>query len=58
MKSSKYLLVKMRLLLDFMANLCYEKIVWRQLESAFFGAVTSVAALFVFTEKYITLGEE
>ena len=26
--------------------------VWRQLELAFFGAVTSVAALFVFREKY------
>jgi len=27
--------------------------VWRQLELAFFGAVTSVAALFVFTERKI-----
>ena len=26
--------------------------VWRQLELAFFGAVTSVAALFVFTERF------
>lgn len=31
--------------------------VWRQLESAFFGAVTSVAALFVFIEK-IKKGEK
>jgi len=27
--------------------------VWRQLEFAFFGALTSVGALFIFTEKYL-----
>ncbi len=45
-KSSKSFLVKTRLLLDFIANLYYEEIVWRQLEFAFFGAVTPVAAPF------------
>ena len=48
---SKLVLVKTQLLLDCIENLCYEEIVWRQLELAFFGAVTLVAALFVFTEK-------
>ena len=37
------------------------KFVWRQLESAFFGALTLVGASFVFTEKIIlevkTLGK-
>ena len=47
-KLSKYVLVKTLLLLDCIENLCYEEIVWRQLELAFFGAVTPVAALFVF----------
>ena len=46
-KLSKYVLVKTLLLLDCIANLCYEEIVWRQLELAFFGAVTPVAALFI-----------
>ena len=32
--------------------------VWRQLEFAFFGAPTSVGALFVFTEKYLYFKEE
>ena len=45
---SKLVLVKTLLLLDCVENLCYEEIVWRQLELAFFGAVTPVAALFVF----------
>ena len=45
---SKLVLVKTLLLLDCIENLCYEEIVWRQLELAFFGAVTPVAALFVF----------
>ena len=44
---SKHVLVKMLLLLDCIENLCYEEIVWRQLELAFFGALTSVGALFV-----------
>ena len=44
---SKLVLVKTLLLLDCIENLCYEEIVWRQLELAFFGAVTPVAALFV-----------
>ena len=35
---SKHVLVKMLLLLDCIENLCYEEIVWRQLEFAFFGA--------------------
>lgn len=43
---SKLVLVKTLLLLDCIENLCYEEIVWRQLESAFFGAATPVAALF------------
>ena len=43
---SKLVLVKMLLLLDCIENLCYEEIVWRQLELAFFGAATPVAALF------------
>ncbi len=47
-KLSKYVLVKTQLLLDFIANLYYEEIVWRQLEWAFFGALTSVGALFVY----------
>ena len=56
---SKLVLVKTLLLLDCIENLCYEEIVWRQLESAFFGAVTPVAALFVFTEeKTKTKGEK
>ena len=41
---SKLVLVKTLLLLDCIENLCYEEIVWRQLELAFFGAVTSVKA--------------
>ena len=44
---SKLVLVKTLLLLDCIENLCYEKIVWRQLGLAFFGAPTSVGALFV-----------
>ena len=32
--------------------------VWRQLEFAFFGAVTPVAALFIFTEKYLYFKEK
>ena len=44
---SKLVLVKTLLLLDCIENLCYEEIVWRQLELAFFGALTSVGALFV-----------
>jgi len=44
-------LEKTLLLLDCIENLCYEEIVWRQLELAFFGALTSVGALFVFTES-------
>ena len=48
---SKLALVKTLLLLDCIENLCYEEIVWRQLELAFFGAVTLVAALFVFQKK-------
>ena len=44
---SKLVLVKTLLLLDCIENLCYEEIVWRQLELAFFGAVTPVAALFI-----------
>ena len=51
---SKLVLVKTLLLLDCIENLCYEEIVWRQLELAFFGAVTPVAALFIFANK----GEE
>ena len=34
------------------------KLVWRQLEFAFFGALTSVGALFIFTEKYIYFKEK
>ena len=45
--SNKYVLVKTQLLLDIMAMLYYKEIVWRQLELAFFGALTSVGALFV-----------
>ena len=40
---------------------CYTHIVvfvWRQLEFAFFGAVTPVAALFIFTEKYLYFKEK
>lgn len=44
----KLVLVKTLLLLDCIENLCYEEIVWRQLELAFFGALTSVGALFYF----------
>ena len=47
----KLVLVKTLLLLDCIENLCYEEIVWRQLELAFFGAATSVAALLIFTDK-------
>ncbi len=49
---SKLVLVKTLLLLDCIENLCYEEIVWRQLELAFFGAVTLVAALFVFERSF------
>ena len=45
-QSSDPNLVKTLLRLDCIVNLCYEEIVWRQLELAFFGAVTPVAALF------------
>ena len=45
---SKLVVVKMLLQLDCIENLCYEEIVWRQLELAFFGAATLVAALFIF----------
>ena len=45
---SKLVLVKTLLLLDCIENLCYEEIVWRQLELAFFGATASVVALFVY----------
>ena len=45
---SKLVFVKTQLLLDCIENLCYEEIVWRQLESAIFGALTSVGALFYF----------
>ena len=48
---SKLVLVKTLLLLDCIENLCYEEIVWRQLELAFFGALTSVGALFVFLNE-------
>ena len=48
---SKLVLVKTLLLLDCIENLCYEEIVWRQLELAFFGALTSVGVLFIFTEN-------
>jgi hypothetical protein len=34
------------------------KFVWRQLGSAFFGALTSVGALFIFTEKYLYFKEK
>ena len=51
MQLSKLVLVKTLLLLDCIENLCYEEIVWRQLELAFFGALTSVGALFVFGGK-------
>ena len=56
---SKLVLVKTLLLLDCIENLCYEEIVWRQLELAFFGAVTLVAALFVFGDlnAYINFKE-
>ena len=37
--------------------LCYLSFVWRQLELAFFGAATSVAALFICAGIYF-LGEE
>ena len=47
---SKLVLVKTLLLLDCVGNLCYEEIVWRQLELVFFGALTLVGALFVCTE--------
>ena len=45
---SKLVSVKTLLLLDCIENLCYEEIVWRQLELVFFGALTSVGALFIF----------
>ena len=45
---SKLVLVKTLLLLDCIENLCYEEIVWRQLELAFFGAPASVGAPFYF----------
>ena len=45
---SKLVSVKTLLLLDCIENLCYEEIVWRQLELAFFGALTPVGALFNF----------
>ena len=48
---SKLVLVKTLLLLDCIENLCYEEIVWRQLEFAFFGAATPVAALFAFLHR-------
>ena len=48
---SKLVLVKTLLLLDCIENLCYEEIVWRQLEFAFFGALTLVGALFYFLEE-------
>ena len=52
-------MVKTLLLFDCIDNLCYEEIVWRQLELAIFGALTLVGALFVFTEKiFIPLGED
>ena len=38
-------------------NICLFLVVWRQLEFAFFGALTSVGALFYFTEKAQTKGE-
>jgi hypothetical protein len=44
-------LAKTLLPLDCIGNLCYEEIVWRQLELAFFGALTAVGALFIFTEN-------
>ncbi len=53
-QSSKYILAKMQLLLDCIENLCYEEIVWRQLEFAFFGALTSVGALFILERRPIT----
>ena len=34
--------------------MCFLSFVWRQLEFAFFGALTSVGALFVFTDKQYT----
>ena len=51
MQLSKLVLVKTLLLLDCIDNLCYEEIVWRQLESAFFGALTPVGALLFFVLK-------
>ena len=36
-------------------KLYYEEIVWRQLEFAFFGALTSVGALFVFIGGYMSI---
>ncbi len=48
---SKLVLVKALLLLDCIENLCYEEIVWRQLELAFFGALTSVGAFFIFCNR-------
>lgn len=45
---SKFVSVKTLLLLDCIENLCYEEIVWRQPGLTFFGAVTTVAALFIF----------
>lgn len=40
--SGDHILVKTRVLPDYIENLCYEEIVWRQLEFAFFGALTSL----------------
>ena len=45
---SKLVLEKTLLPLDCIEKLCYEEIVWRQLELVFFGALTSVGALFIF----------
>ena len=50
---SKLVLVKTLLLLDCIENLCYEEIVWRQLELAFFSASASVGALFCFLGMYV-----
>jgi len=44
---SKLVLVKTLLLLDCIENLCYEEIVWRQLEFAFFGAWLRLRTFFI-----------
>jgi hypothetical protein len=55
---SKLVLVKTLLLLDCIENLCYEEIVWRQLEFAVFGAVNFGWRTFYFhREIFIFLGE-